>query len=66
MKNIWFRRSFVVCSTVVLAAIVTLALIPHYSCACGEILKEDGSLLRHLLYAVIEFVGRIVRSIIVG
>jgi hypothetical protein len=40
-----------------------LAFIPHYSCACGEIKKADGSLLSHHFGKIVENIANVVRPI---
>lgn len=45
------------------AAVVTLAIVPHYSCGCGD-LQEDGSLLRHFVVSVIDFIRTLIHSIV--
>ncbi|MCY7347582.1 MAG: hypothetical protein LH614_15370 [Pyrinomonadaceae bacterium] len=45
---------------------VTLAFIPHYSCACGDEgnnKKADGSILSHHLEKIVENIAKAVRPI---
>jgi hypothetical protein len=41
---------------------VALAFTPHYSCACGEIVKRDGSVLSHHIKKIAENVVNAIRG----
>jgi hypothetical protein len=45
------------------ATLFTLAFIPHYGCACGEIEKVNGSQLEYLPQTIAKFVIEIVKTI---
>jgi len=47
------------------AIIVTLAFIPHYSCACGneDNKKADGSVLSHHIEKIVENIANVIRPI---
>lgn len=50
------KRVFLTFGALLLVATVTLALTPHYGCACGEIKKVNGSQLEYLPQTIVEFV----------
>lgn len=43
--------------------LTTLAFVPHYGCACGEIEKVNGSQLEYLPQTMVEFVIKIIEAI---
>jgi hypothetical protein len=50
------KRFFLTFGSLLLVATITLALTPHYGCACGELKKVNGSQLEYLPQTIVEFV----------
>lgn len=45
-------------------AAVTLVFIPHYSCACGEIKKNDGSMFRFVVINTVKDMAKEIKRIL--
>lgn len=45
------------------ATLITLAFIPHYGCACGEIEQMNGSQLEYLPQTIVEFIIKVLKAI---
>lgn len=58
------KRALLTFSVLFVVFTATLAFIPHYSCACGEIKKQDGSLLTWILSDPIREIGKIIEKIL--
>ena len=59
----WTKRLTVCFGLLFTATMITLAFIPHYGCACGEIEKVNGSQLSYLPQTIVEFVIKIFKAI---
>ena len=57
------KRIFLTFGALLVVVTVTLALTPHYGCACGEIQKVNGSQLEYLPQTIVEFVVETVKAI---
>jgi hypothetical protein len=57
------KRTALFLGLILTATLVTLAFIPHYGCACGEIEKVNGSQLEYLPQTIVEFVIEIIKAI---
>jgi hypothetical protein len=57
------KRSILLLGLIVTATLFTLAFIPHYSCACGEIEKVNGSQLVFLPQTIAKLIIEIIKII---
>jgi hypothetical protein len=57
------KRLIITFCAVLMASFVTLAFIPHYGCACGEIVKQNGSQLSYLPQTIAEFIFKVIDAI---
>ncbi|GEM_PF-4177100 len=58
-----FRHTVLFFSLILTATMITLAFIPHYGCACGELEKVNGSQLEYLPQTIVEFVVEVFKAI---
>jgi len=57
------KRQILTFCLLLITCFVTLAFIPHYGCACGEIVKQNGSQLSYLPQTIAEFVVKVIEAI---
>lgn len=58
-----FKRITLFLGTILTVTLITLAFIPHYGCACGEMLKQNGSQLDYLPQTIAEFVFKVIEAV---